>query len=648
MGGYDKASMARDIDVYQLVRAFATKNHLTSLDYTVFARAIQRQASQSDQSEHIYRDLSINPDSVLVPRLYRLAKDRRLAIETIGGELTAIVLPEHYADVFFAEYKRMEDAAEIAFPDEESLKTTVPPEWIQTINLETDLGHVSDRETEASVPLFRLVFPGGVKPIVLPQGYVPDKLLELSVLKIRHYLRQGANREFILNKLLYAFPNKEQAVKDAFGAIQTKPFEALEALKTSSSDVVFPFWAYLTTHVKHDLEKKTDKTAEDLSIYQAALLCEFYSNFYKGKIKRLLDIQAACRSLDQELRKAPFNFGLDEMVTFRDYQGKPLLGRLSREDIEDYLKEKTTRSEDGVLPELFVVATGQGRRVYMAKERLFPLVFRLLADARADCRNRLVSQWSRFLEDFKSIAAMDDDDAFRRELEAHIESRFPLLDAIIKDRLLPIVFDELVARNSAPPDIARLFYKGELLPMDELLDLDRKSLASDARMILPFWYSVPILSGLFRLFRRLSRPRTKAESPLVRPQPARPATADGQTLKEKRAAFVKAATEVEGELLPSGYSLDEYLRELEERWNYILTPKAKADLREDVNSLVRDYLRSILRSLPPKGFTADRVKGLAATLADTPALLKIKNHGALELYIQLYMVKTLKKVAVVQ
>jgi len=635
--------MARDIDLYQLVRAFATKNHLTSVDYAVFARSIQRQAAQSDQSDHLYRDLNINPDAVLIPKLYKLAKERRLALETIGGEVSAIVLPEHYADVFFAEYKRMEDTPELPFPDEDSLKISVPPEWIQAISLEADLAHVSDREAESSVPLFRLIFSGGVKPIVVPQSFVPDKLLELAVLKLRHYLRQGANKEFILNKLLYAFPNKEQAVKDSFSAIQTKPFEAIEALKSSSSDIVYPFWAYLTTHVKHDLEKKTDKTAEDLSAYQAALLCEFYSGYYKGKVKKLLDMQAACRALDQEVRKAPYNFGFDDISAFRDSQGKPLLGRLSREEIEAYLKEKTTKSEEGVLPDLFVVTTGQGRRVYISKERIFPLVFRLLADARSDCRGKLVGQWSRFLEDFKSSAAMDDDDAFRRELGALVETRFPLLDAIIKDRLLPLVFDELVARNSAPPDIARLFYKGELIPIDELLDLDRKSLNADARMLLPFWYSVPILSALFRLLHRLSRPRTGDKERQPRAQAPKQQASESQTLRERRTAFLNAAAAVEGELLPSGYSLDEYLRELEERWNYILTPKAKADLKEDVDSLVRDYLRSILKSLPPQGFTTERVKSLAATLADTPALLKIKNHGALELYVQLYMVKLLKK-----
>jgi hypothetical protein len=40
-------------------------------------------------------------------------------------------------------------------------------------------------------------------------------------------------------------------------------------------------------------------------------------------------------------------------------------------------------------------------------------------------------------------------------------------------------------------------------------------------------------------------------------------------------------------------------------------------------------------------FTTERLKNLGSSLADSPTLLKIKNHQALELYIQLYMVKIL-------
>ena len=92
-----------------------------------------------------------------------------------------------------------------------------------------------------------------------------------------------------------------------------------------------------------------------------------------------------------------------------------------------------------------------------------------------------------------------------------------------------------------------------------------------------------------------------------------------------------------------GYNLEEYLQTLIGRWNNLLDPVAKANLTEDINSLVRDYLRGVLRTMRPSGFTADRLEMMSANLADTPNLLRIRNHQALQEYIKLYMVKMLKR-----
>jgi len=50
-----------------------------------------------------------------------------------------------------------------------------------------------------------------------------------------------------------------------------------------------------------------------------------------------------------------------------------------------------------------------------------------------------------------------------------------------------------------------------------------------------------------------------------------------------------------------------------------------------------------LRTMKPSSFTIDRLETLSSNLADTPTLLKIRNHSALEEYIKLYMVKMLKR-----
>jgi hypothetical protein len=640
--------MGRGIDVYQLVRSFAERNKLSEIDYKTFAQAVQRQARLSDQSEPVYRDLSLNPDIVLVPRLFLLSKDKKLVLQTVGNEIRSIVLPEHFEDAFLQEYRRMDDSPDLPFPDEDSLQVSVPGEWIRTVPLDTDLGVLSETKDESPVSLFRITFPEGVRPLVVPSAFVPNKLLEYAVQKLRQYLHKGANKEYMHNKLIYAFPGKEGQLKDALGVVFTRPFDAVKSIVRSDFDFTYSFWAYFVSAIKKDLDKKKEKTLEDWSYYQSALLCEFYVNHYKAKAQRIQDLEAAVKSLDAGIRKPPYHFSIDEILAFRDAKGTPVLSKFSQDELEAKIREKCTKSEDGALPEFIVVATGN-RRSYVAKDRALLLAVKQIAEVRPALRSRILEQWKRLLEDFRRCPAMETDEAFLAELSSQLESRFPILDALIRDRLLPIVRDEAASRGELPPDIARLFYKDDLIPLDELLDLSRKSLLVDAKMLLPFWYSVPIFSSIARLVHSLTTSR--AEKAAARAQAARLALEEikekptkgrrGLTAKERRAEFEAAANRIAKEILPPGYGLDEYLSELEGRWNSLLNPDAKRNLSYDVNSLARDYLRGVLRTMGTSTFTTERLRNLGSSLADSPTLLKIKNHQALELYIQLYMVKVL-------
>jgi hypothetical protein len=642
--------MGRGVDVYQLIRSFSERNKLSKVDYKTFAQAIQRQARLSDQSEPVYRDLSLNPDIVLVPRLFLLSKEKKLVLQTVGNEISFIVMPEYFEEAFLEEYHRMDESLELPFPDEDTLQVPVPEDWIQAVSIETDLGTVSEEKGKRSVPLFRIVFPDGVRPLVIPSAYVPEKLLEYAVQKLRQYLRKGANKEYMYNKLVNAFPGKEGQLKDAMGLVLTRPFDAVKGIVRSDSDFTYPFWAYFVSAIKKDLDKKKDKTPEDWSYFQSAMLCEFYANHYKTKAQRVQDLEAAIKALDAGIRKPPYHFSMDDILAFRDAKGMPMLGKFSHDELEAKVREKCTKADDGALPELIVVSTS-GRRAFVAKDRALLLAVKQISEARPSMRTRFIEQWKRLLEDFRSCAAMETNEAFLAELSAQVESRFPILDALIRDRLLPIVRDEAAARGELPPDVARLFYKDDLIPLDELFDLSRKSLLVDAKMLMPFWYSVPILSSLARLVHRLTTSR--AEKAAARAQAARLALEEtetkdkatksprGLTSKERRAEFEAAATRIAKELLPKDYGLDEYLNELEGRWNSLLSPEAKKNLTYDVESLARDYLRGVLRSMGTSTFTTERLKNLGSSLADTPTLLKIKNHQALELYIQLYMVKVL-------
>ena len=90
--------------------------------------------------------------------------------------------------------------------------------------------------------------------------------------------------------------------------------------------------------------------------------------------------------------------------------------------------------------------------------------------------------------------------------------------------------------------------------------------------------------------------------------------------------------------------MDRELKGYLHEWNDRLGKQNYDNLTEDINSLIRDYLRKVLRSLKTESFSAERVSSLAQSLVDSPSMIKIKNHPALKRYTELYLVKLVKNI----
>jgi hypothetical protein len=327
----------------------------------------------------------------------------------------------------------------------------------------------------------------------------------------------------------------------------------------------------------------------------------------------------------------------------------PLLGQYSREALEAYLKTKTTSGSLDKLPELLTVHGLGGERWFVRKSKMLPLCMKLLRESRPRVKTTLTQRWYKLMGDYRSEKSMESDEAYEAELTELTASVAPVLSALLQEKTLYLVHEELDGMEGGVPEASRLFYKGALAPMSELYLLSRSDMLTDVRMLLPFWYSIPILSGIMAFFRKLGNGKNARPPALKRmetrgteaPQAA-PAKQDA-TPAARKAALKKAAREIEKRLVPSGSSLDGYLGDLTDRWNRIIEPNAKANLTEDVNSLIRDYLRKTARVLRAAAFTQERIAALAATLSEMPALQKLPARDALRLYIQLYMVKLVLK-----
>jgi hypothetical protein len=177
--------------------------------------------------------------------------------------------------------------------------------------------------------------------------------------------------------------------------------------------------------------------------------------------------------------------------------------------------------------------------------------------------------------------------------------------------------------------------------MNALYVLRRKDILADARIMLPFWYSVPILSAIVAFFKRLGKKKKKRNETDDEPEDIENGS------KETAGDIRDAAKKVEAELVPKGRTLDSFLAELETRWSRLLNKQARADLVNDVNSLVRDNLRHAIRIHKTRKINRKGLEEIAdGIVGHTPALQGLGGQDSLHMYMELYMVKLLLNIKI--
>ena len=121
-------------------------------------------------------------------------------------------------------------------------------------------------------------------------------------------------------------------------------------------------------------------------------------------------------------------------------------------------------------------------------------------------------------------------------------------------------------------------------------------------------------------------------------------TAVKDTASKRKEEIREAAEKLAARYVPAGSNLDRELAAYERCWNFLLDKTARQNLTEDVNSIIRDYLRKVIKTLKGSTIDAERIHNLAATLSNIQELKKITAHEQLFMYIQLYIIRLLSNI----
>ncbi|MDR3276053.1 MAG: hypothetical protein LBT11_02390 [Treponema sp.] len=544
----------------------------------------------------------------------------------IDGGKNRIFMTGFLTKTIAAAYETMDRDTDIPFPGEESLGIEIPPAQMCTLHLQTELPAYLDDPQQNSLPVLQLILRGTIPSFLALPNLVPRRLLEAAILKIRSFLRGHSNRDYFQHRMMSQLSGRDTLLRETLHLLDSRPMDIVQEIEVGN-EFAGLFWLYFCSLVKMELGKKNELLAQDIAALQSVCIVEVLSAYFKARAVRQKAHELALEMLEVKLGGPPYYFSREDIIGFTDSSGKKLLDQYSRKELEEYLKTRTTESRNQELPVLLIFRDQDSKPLFVSKTRLLPLCTKLLRDLQPRIRKGILERWMKLIRDFRTEAAMETSQAFESLVQNMVRDHSATLSVLLGNNTAYLVQEELMRKKRSPAGAKLFDDHGGLLPLGRILGLDRKDLLRGARIMLPFWYSMPIIVPLITFFKRGNK---KGQ------EKATGAQREGQ----ERSGEPNVLLQYKQELIPQGYSLDSYIEELEQGWQKLMKQDALEALKTDIKSLVKTRLRKFLELQHHRNMTRESVNDLAGSLMnDTPAIRELGNRESMYLYVRLLILK---------
>lgn len=632
--------MATSVNLSSILRNFATKQESPFVYIRDFCDYIKKYAAKNlEQQPNLVQYIEIS-ESSLTKELEELASKHEVYLTTQGGKPVVIVIT-YYSVLYANRFKDIISNITVPFPCVTDLPKQLPVEAIEKADASEIIPKLQQEQDVKSPVLYCMMMPRDIPAILFPACVPVQFLTRAAMAKIRHMLKKDEYHDYFQKKLRNANPTKEIGSQTFYTRFLQHPDNADQTFDFNGD--AFYFWSQLCYFIRIDFEKIKDRTIEDINVLQALSICEIWMMSLKEKANAQQVREDALRELEAALARPPFFYSMDSILKIRDSKGALLYGQYNEDDLKEFLQKLTTESENNELPKILVFKVETGARYFIYKQRVFQLVVRLANEAHDTIEKDLTDKWFNSLSEYRKLPEMKDKKAFETVLKDEVRTLSPVLWSLLNANFLTMLNYE--NDHSENANSFHIFSNGKLLPYSELLMLSNSSILSTAKIMLPFWHTIPILSWIMSIInskKNEKKPRKKAIKEFSADDipDDTPKQSPGRYVNKKE-AVIEAARNVADELVPSGSTIDRELDSYLKLWNKMITKEAHASLTEDVNSLIRDYTRKVMRTISASTFTVDRVRTLAETLVKTPNMQKIKENDALTMYVELYILRLL-------
>ncbi len=642
--------MATTSNILTLLKFYASRQKTALIDYSEFVDYIRRYSQHHLDTNPDLQTYLENGTSALDLELSSYAGEKQIVMVQQTNSKKAIFVIPYYVEKLTSVYKDMEINISVPFPNVVDLPKTFPQESL-TRGLSSDLIYkFLENETLSDKYLYCMSFNKGVPSLILPSMVSVNKLLELALRKVQEKMKRVEFYDYFLKKLQISNPGKEVSIKTFFSHFATNPLQSLSELKETGE--TYFYWSQLCYFLKGDFNKQKEFTPDDVNMLQSVSIIELSIAFFKSRTSERLQKENAFKLLDTYLATPPYYHNMDQIVRVKDSSGHELLTQYTKLDLEEHLKDLTTLSVNNELPQMLIFRLGDGLSNYIFKDKVMPLIVRLVNDCRIIIRDSLSVVWYKYLLEWETLPEMKENLAFESCLQRELASADPVLFAILNSSFLPVVALEDKSNSKI-----NLFRDGQILPYSEILMISRQEVLSSAEIKLPFYHHMPILRWILSLFHRKPKEKRRKDSrmsatamvmaeknSMENAKLAQRERDDASSRNERKMQLRKDAISIESKMVPASSTLDRELDSYMREWNDRIDDKSHQNLIDDVNSCIRDYVRRTIRQLRSESFTEERIDALAQSLVDSSSMARIKNHPALKMYVKLYMIKLIKNI----
>ena len=553
---------------------------------------------------------------------------------------------DYFVDTLNAIMQQMEFDVAVSFPISETFGSGMPVDMYTTASIESG-GLIKYVTTDPSTrtPILYLLFPNDLPGAYVSSSSIPVQLIDISLAKIRQYLQDRNSFQYMHAKLMAAFKGSEPAVGQRLTAL-------LEGRKGASAMIHRPsefdlrFFTTMTSLLLREFGAVHNQKVVYADICRASYIIGHLTVYFRGIAKAELDFELVIKNIERSLGRRPYIYTMEDIVALRSETGVPYTKHIPRTSIEKFIATRSQPEPDRPEPDIIQFRGLDQQQYYIARKSIPTFLISECNRSATEIENALVDEWHRCIECYEQPSCMNDEHDFQKEVIRMLREQHPCFEPLLDYRLLISLAEDVIIPANDRAQIRRFLdpYRSSVRPLAEIVQLNRKQVASRALLLSPFWKRFGPLKFIHRLARALanwltrraaarSAPAARKPTYIIPSAEARPASETTDNLQEMAHSLTGGVDDIEG-----------YMASLVDRWNTLLEAQARRKLERDLNILIRDYIHRILQSYRNmRNINIHTISEWGEVLAQSGILAAIPDKRSLRTYIELNIIQQLRR-----